>query len=169
MQNLYLIGFMGSGKSTVAAVFQREFGMQLAEMDEMIAERAGMKIPEIFALYGETYFRNLESAMLQEIARRENQIVSCGGGAVLREGNVLRMKESGKIVLLTASPETIYERVKEDQNRPLLAGNMNVEYIAGLMAKRRAVYEAAADMEIRTDGKSAREICDEIIRRTDNV
>lgn len=89
-------------------------------------------------------------------------VVSCGGGAVLREENVALMKKNGTIVLLTAEPETIFERVRHSSERPVLNGNMNVEYIAGLMEKRRPKYEAAADLVVATDGKRTEEICKEI-------
>lgn len=91
-------------------------------------------------------------------------VVSCGGGAVLREENVALMKSCGKIVLLTATPEAIFDRVKDSIDRPVLNGNMNVEYIAELMEKRRPKYEAAADLVISTDMKNVREICEEILQ-----
>ena len=90
-------------------------------------------------------------------------VVSCGGGAVLREENRNMMKRSGVIVLLTAKPETILERVKYSTDRPILNGNMNVEYISGLMERRRACYEEAADFTVVTDDKSSEEICQEIL------
>lgn len=163
MQNLYLIGFMGSGKSTVARAFKDEYQMHMIEMDEQIVKREQMAISDIFETYGEAYFRNLETALLKEIKNEKNQIVSCGGGLVLREENVTIMKESGMIILLEASPETILERVKNNSDRPLLNGNMNVEYISELMEKRRAKYEYAADMRIHTDGKTALAISKEIM------
>lgn len=163
MENLYLIGFMGAGKSTVAKVFQKQYQMQLIEMDEEIVRRENRTISEIFAVEGEVYFRNLETELIRDIQKKSDQIISCGGGAVLRAENVAMMKENGIIVLLTAAPETILERVKGNQDRPLLNGNMNIEYISGLMEKRRAVYETAADVFIATDGKTAIEICGEIM------
>ena len=91
-------------------------------------------------------------------------VISCGGGAALREENVVEMKKNGRVVLLTASPETIYERVKDSTERPILNGHMNVEYIAELMEQRREKYEAAADACVAVDGKSVDEICEEIIK-----
>ena len=84
---------------------------------------------------------------------------------MLRKENVERMKSMGVIVLLTASPETIYERVKDSDSRPVLNGNMNLSYIKELMEKRRAAYEAAADLTVSTDGKTVEEICGEILKR----
>ncbi len=163
--NIFLIGFMGAGKSTAAKELQQRLGMRYAEMDQLIAEEEGMSIPEIFEKHGEAYFRDLESRMLQELQKEEGVIVSCGGGIVVREENQGYMKKSGKVVLLTASPETVYERVKDSRERPILNQNMSVEYIAALQEKRRALYEAAADIVVATDGKSPAEIGDEIIER----
>ena len=92
-------------------------------------------------------------------------MVSCGGGVVLREENVRLMKESGSVVLLTADPETVYERIRETGDRPVLKGHMNVPDIRQLMEKRRPYYEAAADFSVATDGKTSEEICREIVRR----
>ena len=153
---------MGAGKSTVAAILGQKLSMKVVEMDERIVDEQGMSINEIFAKYGETYFRDVESELVVSIGGEGNSVVSCGGGVVVREENTSNMKKSGTIVFLTATPQTIYERVKDSTNRPILNGNMNVEYIEGLMEKRRALYEAAADLRVVTDGKSATEIADEI-------
>lgn len=137
--------------------------MKLIEMDEQIEEEQGMKISEIFAEKGEEYFRSLETALLTGLQQQDNTVVSCGGGVPMRACNVEAMKKSGKIVYLSAQPVTIYERVRHFHNRPLLEGNMNVEYITGLMNARLPKYLAAADVTVETDGKAAEEICREII------
>lgn len=161
--NILLIGFMGCGKSTVSSFLCKMLAMDSVEMDAVIQERAGMTINEIFANYGEEYFRNLETNLIIELGKREQTVISCGGGAALRDLNVQHMKNSGRVVLLTASPETILERVKYNEDRPLLRGNKNIEFIADLMEQRRAKYEAAADIMISTDQKSVLEICQEMI------
>lgn len=163
--NIFLIGFMGVGKSTVSKALQRVFAMDVVEMDEIIARQNGMSISEIFEFHGEEYFRNEETELLRESRSKKNRIVSCGGGVPMRQVNVDEMKKSGKVVLLTASPETILERVRGNHDRPLLENNKNVDYIKDLMEKRRPAYEAAADIVISTDGKSAYEICEEIIAK----
>ena len=160
--NIFLIGFMGVGKSTIARLLSDKLGMELVEMDETIEAEQGMSIPEIFETKGEDAFRDIESALVERISHHKNAIVSCGGGAVLREKNVASMKKNGKIIFLTATPETIFERVRDTTNRPLLAGNMNVEYIAKLMERRRTLYEEAADVIISTDAKSTEMILNEI-------
>ena len=164
-ENIFLIGFMGAGKSTIAKGLQRTLGMELVEMDARIVEEQKMSVNEIFAQYGEDYFRDIESQLILDIGQEGNTIVSCGGGVVVRPQNTEYMKKSGKIVFLSATPQTIYERVKHSTDRPILNGHMNVEYIAQLMEKRRALYEAAADIRIETDGKSRDEICREIVQK----
>lgn len=163
--NIYLIGFMGAGKSTIAAVLKKKLQMKLVEMDARIVEEQGMSINDIFATKGEPYFRDVESQLILDLNEEGDTIVSCGGGVVVREQNVENMKKRGKIVFLSATPETIYSRVKDSTDRPILNGNMNVEYIAKLMEKRRALYEGACDIRIETDGKNAEEICQEIIEK----
>lgn len=162
--NIALIGFMGSGKSTVSQALNQLYAMDVIEMDQVIADREGMSISEIFKVHGEEYFRNLETALLREMQNRTGVVISCGGGVPMREENVIEMKKNGKVVLLTASPETILERVKNSLDRPLLENNKNVDFISELMEKRRSKYEAAADIIIQTDGKSAFQICEEIIQ-----
>lgn len=167
--NIVLIGFMGAGKSTVASYMHKTFSMEIIEMDQVIVEQQGMSIPEIFEKHGEEYFRNLETQLLIDLQERKNVIISCGGGVALRERNVREMKKNGRVVLLTASPETILERVKDCDDRPLLNGSKNVEHITKLMEARRPKYEAAADIIIATDGKSASEICREIVGKLQEV
>lgn len=128
--NLVLIGFMGSGKTTVAEYLHGLLEMEVVEMDQVISLRQQMSIPEIFGKYGEEYFRDLETELLKELQEKTNVVISCGGGVPLREQNVQEMKKNGTVIWLTASAETIYERVKEDQNRPLLKDRMSVEGIA---------------------------------------
>ena len=144
--NIVLIGFMGAGKSTIAKVLKEKLNVPLCEMDEMIAEQQKMAISDIFAQYGETHFRDLETQLVKDISEKDGVIVSCGGGAVLREENVSFMKENGRIVLLSATPETIYERVRYSKDRPILNGHMNVEYIRELMEKPKGIISLGAKM-----------------------
>ena len=163
--NIFLIGFMGAGKSTISDYLKNALAMDVVEMDQCIVERQGMSISDIFETYGEEYFRELETNLLIEMQSKSNVVVSCGGGVPMRERNVVEMKKNGRVVLLTAKPETILERVKDNHDRPLLENNKNVSFIADLLEKRRAKYEAAADIVVETDGKSELEICEELIHR----
>ena len=164
--NIFLIGFMGAGKSTVAGELKDKLDKEKDILSQVtIVENRGMSISEIFDEFGEAYFRNLESNTLIELQKRKQTIVSCGGGVVMREENADHMKKNGRVVLLTAKPETIYERVKDSDERPILNGNMNVAYISSLMEKRRERYEAVADVTVATDGKNVTQICEEIIAK----
>ena len=163
--NIVLIGFMGAGKTSISEYLKTLFAMDVIEMDQIIAEREGMSIPDIFEVHGEQYFRDLETNLLIEMQARKNVVISCGGGTPLRECNVVEMKKNGRVVLLTASPETIFDRVKDSHDRPVIENNKNVPFIADLMEKRRAKYEAAADIVINTDGKSIIEVCEELVQK----
>lgn len=163
--HIFLIGFMGSGKSTVAKYLSSAYQMKQIEMDEQIEKDEGRSISSIFEKEGEEYFRTLETELLKSLDPRETFVVSCGGGAAVKEENVREMKEKGRIILLSAQPETVYARVKNSHNRPLLEGNMNVSYIKDLMDKRQKLYERAADFQVKTDGRTAKDIGEEIIKQ----
>ena len=124
--NIFLIGFMGCGKSTIAGYLHDTFSMDVVEMDDIIAKREGMSISDIFETHGEQYFRDLETNLLVEMQNKSNVVISCGGGTPMRENNVLEMKKNGRVVLLTAQPETVLQRVKDNHDRPLLENNKNV-------------------------------------------
>lgn len=164
-KHIFLIGFMGSGKSTVAKYLSSAYQMKQIEMDEQIEKNEGRSISTIFEKEGEEYFRTLETELLKSLDPRETFVVSCGGGAAVKEENVREMKEKGRIILLSAQPETVYVRVKNSHNRPLLEGNMNVSYIKELMDKRQKLYERAADFQVKTDGRTAEDIGEEIIKQ----
>ena len=134
-------------------------------MDDIYLQTRGHGISDIFETHGEQYFRDLETNLLVEMQNKSNVVISCGGGTPMRENNVLEMKKNGHVVLLTAQPETVLQRVKDNHDRPLLENNKNVSFIADLMEKRSEKYEAAADIIIQTDGKNEQEICEEMIQR----
>lgn len=163
--NIVLVGFMGAGKTAVSDYLSTMFAMDIVEMDQVIIEREEMSIPDIFATYGEEYFRNLETQLLIEMQDRKNTIISCGGGVAMRECNVAEMKKNGKVVLLTATPETIYERVKDSNDRPVLNGRKNIAGITELMEQRREKYEAAADIVVNTDGKTVLQVCEDLVQQ----
>lgn len=163
--SLFLIGFMGAGKSSVVAALGNALKREVLEMDQCISEQEKMTIPEIFAQKGEAYFRQCETQLLRDCANREPQVVSCGGGVPMRQENVEAMRACGTVILLTARPEVILERVKDDHNRPLLEGHKDVPYISGLMEQRRPHYEAAADITVDTSDLTIQEVCREILER----
>ncbi|HAT01985.1 MAG TPA: shikimate kinase [Oribacterium sp.] len=161
--NLYLIGYMACGKSTVASRLSEIFHVRKLEMDEVIEGRAGMSISEIFEKYGEEKFRDLETDFLKDQIR-DNIIVSCGGGTPLREENRKLMKKKGIVIYLSVRPETVVQRLDVHQTgRPLLKGHVDVSYIESMMAKRDPIYRAFADCVIATDHREIDDICRDII------
>ncbi|MCR4672875.1 MAG: shikimate kinase [Lachnospiraceae bacterium] len=161
-KHIFLIGFMGCGKTSVSRELSAQTGINAFDTDELIAESEQMSISEIFRVKGEPYFREKETGLLASMKGQEPLIVSCGGGIALAPRNRELMHESGVTVLLTAEPETILERLKDDDSRPLLAGRKNVPHISSLIDARRPAYEEAADIIIKTDGISPSEISREI-------
>jgi shikimate kinase len=153
---------MGAGKTTVSKRLSTDMGLPEVDVDAYIVEHEHKTISKIFDEVGEEGFRNIETMCLREIQEVKGRIVSCGGGAVLKDENVDIMKECGVIVLLTATPETIYNRVKDNNDRPILNGNMNVPFIEQLMNKRKDRYLQVADLVIATDNKDVEEISREI-------
>lgn len=153
---------MGTGKSTIARQLSKQLDMPFFEMDEMIVQKEGMEISDIFKEKGEDYFRNVETTLLKNLLQKERGILSCGGGIVLRDENIQAMKNHGTVILLTATPETIFKRVKHNQSRPVLNGKKNINDITKLMKERESRYQMAADITISTDDKSLSQICEEI-------
>ena len=164
--NIVFTGFMGVGKTTVSAYLANLLDREVIETDQYIVEKSKMDIPAIFDKFGENYFRDLESEAVAEISKKRGVIISCGGGAVIREKNVLELKESGIIIRLTATPNTVLERVKNSKERPILNGHMNTEFISTLMKKRDSFYSNAADITISTDGKTVDEVAKECIEKS---
>ena len=162
MKNLYLIGFMGAGKSTIAWALVSYGYTSVGDTDKRC------EVGYTPGNAGAGFFRDLETELLRSFSESTGYVVSCGGGSVLRDENAALMKENGCIVFLRATPETIYERVKDSTNRPILNGNMNVEYIRELMEKRRPRYEAVADICVDTDGKDVDAISEEILKAVED-
>lgn len=161
--NIYLIGFMGVGKSTIGAELAARLGYQFIDTDDLIEARQAISISEIFAQKGEKYFRELESSIIAEIAKQDTQIVSCGGGIIKNRDNIRLMRESGKVILLEASADTIYLRVKDSSNRPLLEGRKTIADIQELLDERKALYDMACTDRINAD-RTTEEVISDIIR-----
>lgn len=156
--NIYLVGFMGCGKSAVAEELGRQTGLNVIDTDARIVMREGMEISEIFEEKGENAFRDIETDVLKDVSKKGGNIISCGGGIILRDENITVMKRYGIVILLTAEPETIYERVCNDDKRPLLNDDMSVKHISDMLGERRSFYEKAADVIIETDSMAVNEI-----------
>jgi shikimate kinase len=161
-RNVILIGFMGTGKSTVGKLLAQRLGWGYTDVDEWIEKQMNMTIRELFQSHGEPAFRSMESKALSELLAADNQIVATGGGAVLLESNRTCMLANGLVVALTANPETIISRVSRDQNRPLLQGNLQ-ERVYTLLEQRKDVYDFA-EVAIDTTDLNTDEIVDLILQ-----
>lgn len=167
-RNLILIGYMGSGKTTVGQVLAERLGCSFRDTDHLIEEGEGCSISEIFSRFGENYFRRRETACLQQLME-ENAlgIISVGGGTPLRAENRELLKKLGRIVYLKADPMTIYERIKEDQSRPLLQTEDPLKKITNMLAERESFYRECTEQIVWVDGKTAEEIAEEIVKDED--
>jgi len=161
-RNIAVLGFMGTGKSTVAALLARRLGRRVVEMDAVIEQRAGKPISAIFAEEGEPHFRQLERALIQELAAQRGLIISCGGGVVLNPDNVRDLAATGLVVCLTATPQVVLQRVAAASHRPLLEGGDKAQKILALLASRAALY-AAVPHGIDTSARTPEEITDLIL------
>jgi len=141
-RNIILIGFMATGKTTVGSALRDRLGWNFADVDQEIVKREGKSIPEIFSQEGEPYFREIETQVLADLLGTDKQIVSTGGGAVLKETNRDLMKAGGFVVALTAPAEVLIERLSGDTNRPLVAGNAE-ERVHRLLKERMNAYDFA--------------------------
>ncbi len=164
MESIVLIGFMGSGKTTVGISLSYKLQCTLNDTDKMIEKQEGRSISEIFAAEGEPYFRKEETRLLEKLKEKKGrQIYSVGGGTPLREENRRLLGELGRVVYLKVSPETVYERLKGDVTRPLLQGDDPMGKIKTLLHEREDLYRRAADEVICVDGKKTPQVAEEIL------
>ena len=160
---LILIGFMGSGKTTISRMLGKMLNTSVTDLDDEIVRRAGMTIPDIFAQNGEEYFRQLEHDTLADIIKSDQGILATGGGTPMRPDNLTILKDtSTPVVLLKASATETLRRIGGDSGRPL-AKSLDEKGIADLQAQRQVNYDACADLTIKTDGLSPAAIADEIV------
>lgn len=161
--NIVLIGFMGSGKTSVGEHLSKLLEMEYVDTDNLILEKSGKTINEIFEVHGEDYFRKLEMSTIKDLEGYKNTIISCGGGVVLNSENIRILKQNATIVWLKARPQEIYNRISHDKTRPLLKDNFTLAHLEKTLNSRLVLYEDSKDIEIETDGKSIDEVCNEII------
>ena len=162
--NIALVGFMGTGKTDVGRLLAEKLGKDFVEVDELIERRAGKTIPEIFQQDGEIAFRELEIEATREAAEKKNAVIACGGGVVLNQINIGRLREHSVIVYLTASPEAILQRTSSDTDeRPLLVAEDRASRVEKLLNFRRPFYERAADITVSTSELDVAGVAGQII------
>jgi shikimate kinase len=160
--NIYLVGPMGAGKSTIGRVLAAELHLPFRDSDRVIEERTGADIPWIFDMEGEEGFRERESAVLTELANDQRAVIATGGGIILRAQNRQLMQASGFVCYLTASIEQLVERTARDKKRPLLQVENPRQKIIELLALREPLYREAADFIVNTDRRSPKTVAQEI-------
>ena len=165
--NIVLIGFRGTGKSTVGRLLAKRLERDFIDSDKHIEDSTGKTIKSIFEDDGEEGFRKIEADVIAELSEEDNKVISAGGGAVLREENVRNLKDIGFLVLLEATPEIINSRIAQDkkttQQRPSLTDKKPLDEIKHLIEQREHAYKSAADFTINTSYVSCEDIVNEII------
>ncbi len=155
--NIVLVGFMGTGKSSVARALARSEALTFTDMDDVLVARAGKPIPRIFTEDGEPHFRALERHLVRELAAQAGRVIATGGGIVLNPANIADYSATGLVVCLTATVDTILARVGRDTNRPLLAAPDKRARILELLAARQPLYDAIP-CQVATDGRTVAEV-----------
>lgn len=168
MQNIILIGPMGSGKTTVGKQLAKRRRMEFVDSDHLIEERCGVSISTIFDIEGEDGFRKRETKMLTELCERSGVVLATGGGAIASEGNRILLRKSGYIVYLKTSIETQLARTQRSQNRPLLENVDIQEKLTELMAERGVLYEQEADLIVASGDRVVAKVVEEILSALDN-
>lgn len=162
--NIVLIGYRGTGKSTVATILGQRLGRNVISTDEEIVKEAKQSIPQLIEQFGWDHFRTLETEVCQKLTGQDNLVIDTGGGLILKEENVRMLKENGKIFWLTAEVPTIASRISGDTQRPSLSGTKSfVEEIEEILEIRKPHYQAAADHVILTDQISPEHIADAVL------
>ena len=162
--NLVLIGYRGTGKSTVGKILAERLGRELVSTDAEVFRRARLSIPDIVQRFGWDHFRDLESEVCRDLAGKDGLIIDCGGGAILRQQNVDCLKKNGVLIWLTATVRTIADRIGRDTQRPSLTGTKSfTEEVEEVLRERQPKYKAAANHMIETDGRSVTEVAEAIL------
>lgn len=162
-ENIILCGFMGTGKSTVGPLVARRLSYSFIDSDDLIEKRCQMSIPLIFKKHGEEFFRIKENQIANEMISNAGIVLAAGGGMIISEQNYELLSKSGKLILLTASIDTIMERVNGNTTRPLLKGPDIRNQIKLLLSERQKSYDRIK-CQINTDNLSLKEVCGEIVR-----
>jgi len=163
--NLYLVGMMGAGKTTIGRLLGRRLKLRFLDCDHEIERRCGVKVPLIFDIEGEGGFRARETQVLAELTVLEGVVLATGGGAVLAEANRRRLAAGGTVVYLCARPEDLYERVRQDRNRPLLATADPLARLRELYLQRDPLYREVADLIVDTGRQSVQSLARSLVEQ----
>jgi len=163
-KNIVLIGFMGTGKTTIGKIIAKELRIPFIDTDDYIEEKLNMNIKDIFKLKGENFFRKIEAEVVSEVSRKKRHVISTGGGVILNTQNVINLKEYGTIFLLNGEVKTIISNLQGSiKDRPLLENEDWRKRVSDLLNERRKKYIESADIIITIDNKSPKKIAEEII------
>ena len=163
-KNIYLIGLMGSGKTTLGKILSKKLDKHFYDSDQVIEEKLGVNVPMIFEYEGEAGFREREKDILKELVSKQNIVLATGGGIILSESNRDLLAKNGIVIYLKSNQKDLVLRMKNDKSRPLLK-NGNVELIIKkLCQEREPLYEEIADFKVATKNKRIYEVVNEIVR-----
>ncbi len=168
-ENIYLVGLMGAGKTTIGRQLARALSVPFYDSDKAIEERTGVDIPTIFEFEGEEGFRDREQKMLEQLTQMDGIVLATGGGAILREENRRLLKENGFIVYLQCSVERILERTRRDTQRPLLKTDNPKQRIETLFAQREPLYLSCADFKVDTGVMQSKEVVSHILEEYNSI
>ncbi|MDC0475251.1 shikimate kinase [Methylophilaceae bacterium] len=163
-KNIYLIGLMGSGKTTLGKILSKKLDKQFYDSDHVIEEKLGVDVPMIFEYEGEAGFREREKDSLKELVSKKNIVLATGGGIILSKSNRDLLSDNGIVIYLKSSQKDLIKRMKNDKTRPLLKDGNIEEIIKKLCKDREPLYEEIANFEIMTKNKRIHEVINEIIR-----
>ena len=162
-KNIYLIGLMGSGKTTLGKILSKKLDKNFYDSDHVIEEKLGVDVPMIFEYEGEAGFREREKDSLKELVSKKNIVLATGGGIILSKSNRDLLSENGIVIYLKSNQKDLIKRMKNDKTRPLLKNGNIEEIIKKLCKEREPLYEEIADFEIVTKNKRIHEVINEII------
>jgi len=167
-QNIFLVGPMGAGKSTVGRQLAESLGYEFQDSDQEIQRRTGVDIPTIFEFEGEEGFRNRERQVVEELAQQDGIVLATGGGVVLSPENRQQLAARGFVIYLHCSPEQQFARTARDRNRPLLDTDDPQQRLRELMAEREPIYRQVADLVVSTERRGTSSVVKEIRRRLES-
>ncbi len=169
IKNLFLVGPMGAGKTTVGRQLSEQLGLEFIDSDHEIQRRTGVDIPTIFEFEGEEGFRNREQSVIDELSQKEGVILATGGGAILRKANRRHLSSRGYVIYLHCTAEQQYERTYRDRNRPLLQTDDPLAKLRGLLLQREPLYRQIADLVIVTEGRNTHSVVREITKKIESL